>query len=155
YRGEGCGDCGGGDTRPFATLACKDFAGVNQILALPIPVRLAAMFVVGLCAGTLMIVARERLTDPLHKGPYTGRRGREWLPLVGWRRWSQRVTSSKTATGRRRHLLVELTLGGLFSALYWWEIDQYAFVSPPLPIGMIPDAALQGIMHGQLLSHLL
>src|SRR3954467_10819288 len=81
----------GGDSGPVATLAHKDVAGVNLFLALPIEVRLAVLFVVGVCAGTLMVAARGRLSDPALKIGANGRRGWEWLPLVGWWRWSQRI----------------------------------------------------------------
>jgi leader peptidase (prepilin peptidase)/N-methyltransferase len=128
---------------------------VNLILALPIEVRMAALFVLGICAGTLMVAARERLADPTLKAGANGRRGSEWLPLVGWWRWSQRITTSNGASGRRRQLLAELTLGFLFAGLYWWEIEERGFVSPPLGPGVEPGLALLGVMHTQLFSHLL
>lgn len=128
---------------------------MNLFLALPIEVRLAALFVIGACAGTSMIAARERLADPALKADEHGRRGLEWLPLVGWWRWAGRIAKSKGPSGRRRQLLVELTLGALFAGLYDWEIDQLGFVSPPLRPGVVPGAELMGVMHAQLFGHLL
>ena len=128
---------------------------MNLILALPIAVRLAALFVLGLCAGTLMIVARQRLSDPLLKTEANGRRGLEWLPVLGWWRWSRRIKTSHGASGRRRQLVVEVLLGSLFAGLYWWEIDQLGFVSPPLLRLANPDIQLLCMMHAQFLCHLL
>jgi len=135
---------------------------MNQVLNLPIEIRMAVLAAVGVIAGSFVNLAihtfgwEPRPCNPwsrLH--PFDQRsRWLDRLPLLGW--WRLRRKSAEFGGGFWvRPLLVELLAGALFAGLYWWEIGQEGLVGtiPAPAIG--PSPATFEIMHFICASHLL
>jgi len=104
---------------------------VNALLALPMEVRLALLFVVGIAVGGLINVGIYRLAwNRRAIGPWLrphsdapARRLRDCLPIIGW----LGLRREAPIHGRGfwiRPMLLELLVGAGFAALYWWEIDR-------------------------------
>jgi len=124
---------------------------VNAILALPLEVRLAAAFLVGLAAGSGVnwaIYALAWLSRPISpwqlRDPQAPpRRWFDFLPILGW------LTLRREASihGRGfwvRPLAIELACGSGLAALYWWEITEH--LAPRLP-GVAPATATMLHLH--------
>ncbi len=115
---------------------------MNQLLAIPLELRLAALFVLGtVVAGAVNLAAFSLRFPPVAASPWSCAHPRDarsgWLdrvPLVGW--WRLR---RKTATfGPRfwiRPMVIELLFGLGFAALYLWEIRDRGLVALLLPPG--------------------
>jgi prepilin signal peptidase PulO-like enzyme (type II secretory pathway) len=118
---------------------------VNAILAIPLPLRLAALFVLGATVGGLVnwgayrLAWRQRLISPW-SAPPEGMRRRRWtdrVPVLGWgqmaREWH--------VHGRGfwiRPMLVEVATGALFALLYMWDTEWSTRVV--VPGGVMPPA---------------
>src|SRR5262249_20851778 len=102
---------------------------VNFVLAIPLGVRLALLFVLGAFAGGLINLAvyrlawRQRSISPW-SAPAQGAPARRWrdrLPVLGW----LGITRQSTWYGRGfwiRPMLLEIATGVLFAVYYWWTI---------------------------------
>ncbi|REK05464.1 MAG: prepilin peptidase [Planctomycetota bacterium] len=112
---------------------------------MPLPARLAALFVVGVLAGAVVNWLVDVLAwEQRSVSPWTPRRDgrlRRWgdyVPVVGWFLLRREAASD----GRWfwiRPLGVELFTGAALAALYWWE-TQHAVRLPPLPFAVAPAA---------------
>ncbi|MBN2475390.1 MAG: prepilin peptidase [Pirellulales bacterium] len=133
---------------------------MNQLLAIPLEVRLLAIFVLGACLGGLANLATYRLAwHPRPISPWSRpasqappRRFGDRFPIVGW--FGLRREAAIHGTGFWiRPMLVELLLGWGLAAFYWWEIGCGGLLPmegpPPLALG------LQTVLHGQFAAHAL
>jgi prepilin signal peptidase PulO-like enzyme (type II secretory pathway) len=138
---------------------------VNLLLAIPLPVRLGALFVLGACLGSLLnlgiyrLAWHQRLFSPWSPAPPKAA-PRTWadrIPLFGWFRLQREVEQF----GRGfwiRPLLIEFSFGVGLACLYVWEVVEqglYGFpgMPQPIPIGMVEIPA--SILHWQFFSHLI
>jgi len=121
---------------------------VNLILAIPFGLRLAGLFVIGVCGGALVNLAVYRLawrprsispwSPPLPEAPT--RRTRDRAPIFGW--VGLRREASLHGLGFWvRPMLVEILCGIGFAALYWWEIGR---------LGLVPAGVLQPLAAGPM-----
>lgn len=131
---------------------------MNWILSLPLEVRLVIMFLLGLLIATQVNRGIYRLAwfsrdigFWSRPAPHAPPRGPfDWIPIVGW--WFLRRESPLHGRGFWiRPLLIELSMGIGFAALYWYEVDQAAVLKSDGPF-MIPPPL---VLHLQLLSHLI
>lgn len=123
---------------------------MNAILALPMEVRLAVLFALGIVAGNLANSAIYAWAfEPRRDSPWLRRHPRDershWLdfvPLYGWRRLSRK--SSELGRGFwLRPIIVELLVGALFAGLYYWEIGRLALLPRAMAVaggGALPLA---------------
>jgi prepilin signal peptidase PulO-like enzyme (type II secretory pathway) len=134
---------------------------VNVLLDIPMPIRLACLFIAGTVVGCLINWAVYAMGWEMRpyspwSSPHPKAQPRHWtdrLPMVGW--WGLRRDAALHGSGYWvRPLLVELSAGLLFAGLYWWEVDQRALLSPAfadLQLGVDVQAAL----HATFAAHLL
>lgn len=123
-------------------------------------VRLAVLFVLGVCVGSLANLGIYRLAwHPRSIGPWCRpdpdappRRLSDRLPIVGWL-GLRREAGLHGAGFWIRPLLVELLTGIGFAALYWWEIERQGLLPPDAP--HFAGLPLQAILHAQYAAHLL
>jgi prepilin signal peptidase PulO-like enzyme (type II secretory pathway) len=119
---------------------------LNAILAIPLPVRLSALFLIGVLAGSVVnwladvLAWSERSVSPWTKrrGGRRQRRAVDYVPVVGW----LSLRREEPLDGRGfwiRPLMVELLSGLALAALYWWETQQSVRM-PPLPFAVPPSA---------------
>ena len=109
---------------------------MNHLLAIPMEVRLAALFVVGICLASLVNLGTYRLAwHPRAMSPWSraeaGAPRRRWsdrLPVVGWLGLRREVSLHGTGFWIRP-MLVELLAGLGLAALYWWEIDRLGLLA--------------------------
>lgn len=132
---------------------------MNLILACPFEIRLAVLFLLGTCVGSLANLAIYRLAwhrrsispwwpaDP--KAP--PRRPADRIPIVGWL-GLRRETELHGSGFWIRPLLLELLAGLGFAALYWWEIGRQGLLPSDAPTFAQPG--IQAILHAQFTAHL-
>jgi prepilin signal peptidase PulO-like enzyme (type II secretory pathway) len=118
---------------------------MNLLLAMPLELRLALLFLLGASVGAALNLAIERLrwdlraahpwfSDPDRPAP-SGWLDR--LPLLGW--WSWRRQAQRYGRGFWvRPLFIELLTGGLFAGLYWWEVVRGGLLGPLFAARMMP-----------------
>ncbi len=132
---------------------------MNLLLNTPMEYRLAALFVVGVCAGSLANLAIYRLAWRSRQiGPFSPpvdgaprRRLLDRLPVVGW--WLLRRESEFHGRGFWiRPMVIELGMGAGLAALYWWEIARFGLL-PPEPMPQPPPEGLLVALHAAFLSH--
>lgn len=132
---------------------------MNLILNIPMPVRLALLFVLGTFVGSLANLGIYRLAwhrrsispwwRPDEKAP--PRRFTDRLPIVGW--LGLRREAALHGTGFWiRPMLVELLCGIGFATLYWWEIGRQGLLPPDAPRFM--QHGIQAVLHLQYAAHL-
>jgi len=132
---------------------------VNQLLAIPFEVRLAALFVLGTCVGSLANLCIYRLAwHPRSISPWSSpdpkapaRRPTDRLPIVGWL-GLRREAGIHGSGFWIRPALLELLTGIGFAALYWWEIGCGGLLLPGLPRPFPPG--LLAILHAHYAAHL-
>jgi leader peptidase (prepilin peptidase)/N-methyltransferase len=134
---------------------------VTWLLTLPLELRMAIAGLLGVLVGTQVNRGIYRLAWFAREiGPWSAphsetlpRSGLDRVPLLGW--WFLRRESPVHGRGFWiRPLLIELTMGIGFAALYWYEVDrdaifpsgQFAFIPPGLKTPLT--------LHLQFLSHL-
>ncbi len=139
---------------------------MNQILAIPIEVRLAILFVLGCCFGSLINLGIYRLAwhqkslSPWSLAPKNAPQRHVWdrLPVVGWLGLRREVL----VHGRGfwiRPMLIELFCGAAMVVLYLWEVAWCQLVLTQgqvlSPVGLMEPAgiALSAIRHEQFLAH--
>ncbi|MCR4415438.1 MAG: A24 family peptidase [Thermoguttaceae bacterium] len=131
---------------------------MNGILAVPLEIRLAVLFALGVVAGVLANVAIYRLAwnrRPI--GPWLApspeaspRRWFDRLPVLGW--FGLRREATLHGPGYWiRPLAVEVFFGLVAAALYWWEIARSGLMHPHAPdwVGAVFAARL----HAEYASH--
>jgi len=139
---------------------------VNFVLAIPLEVRLALLFILGTAAGSLMNLAIYRLawrarsispwSAPLPKAPR--RKWSDRLPVFGWLglRRESRLHGGAVWV---RPMIVELGSGLSFAAIYWWEVVRRGLL-PELaipafpPVGPMATANVELALHAGALVHL-
>jgi leader peptidase (prepilin peptidase) / N-methyltransferase len=128
---------------------------VNALLQVPLQVRLAGLFLLGLVLGGLVNWAIYTLAwfarpispwaEPDPKAP--PRRVWDRLPVVGWF-GLRREASIHGRAFWVRPLLIELSMGAGLAALYWWETSGGLLPSP------INGALVEpSTLHVQFLAH--
>ena len=123
-------------------------------------VRLAVLFVLGACVGSLANLGIYRLAwRPRSIGPWwrpdpdaPPRRLSDRLPIIGWL-GLRREAGLHGAGFWIRPLLVELLTGIGFAALYWWEIERQGLLPPDAP--HFAGLPLRAILHAQYAAHVL
>lgn len=130
---------------------------MNALVAIPLPVRLLGLFLLGLGLGGLVnwaiyaLAYQPRPISPWSpRGPKAPpRRWSDRLPVVGW--LGLRRESALHGQGFwARPLMIELAMGLGLAALYVWEIGG------GLMPGRVPPAVLAGAsaaLHAQFLAH--
>jgi prepilin signal peptidase PulO-like enzyme (type II secretory pathway) len=124
---------------------------------IPLVLRLAGLFAVGACLGSLVNWAAYTLAwNPRPISPWAPpspaalpRRRLDRVPILGWLSLSREAA----VHGPRfwwRPMFVELLMGVGVAALYWWEIDQLGLVHGQLPAGIAPP---RWPLYLQLASH--
>lgn len=135
---------------------------MKEFVAIPLLYRLAGVFIAGALLGYLSNLAAYVLSQHAARNPwswqYPDRSKSRWLarlPLVGWL-WLIRQRSQLGRGFWLRPLLVELGMGGLCAALYWWEVGK-GEILPPGPVGVggqiAPSPITWEIMHAVFLAH--
>ena len=134
---------------------------------IPPPLRLAMVFVVGACLGSLVnwaiyaLAWRPRPISPWSRLPLGAppRRRADFMPVFGW----FRLRREAHLHGRGfwiRPLLLELGLGTALAALYWWEIERLGLIRGQLDM-LVPNALAAAVapplwpLHLQFFSHAL
>ncbi|TWT77979.1 Type 4 prepilin-like proteins leader peptide-processing enzyme [Posidoniimonas polymericola] len=134
---------------------------MQQLMDVPLPLRLIVVALLGAVAGSLLNAAvyefayDRRRCSPWQPTPEgVGPRG--WLdrlPVIGW----LRLRRDAGVLGRGywvRPLLLELMFAGAVAALYWWEVDRHMLIDPLLPVATPVDwRALSGVLHTQFFAH--
>ncbi|HVX16167.1 MAG TPA: A24 family peptidase [Pirellulales bacterium] len=101
---------------------------MNHFVEIPLPYRLAGIFVAGILVGYVANLIAFALSERPGRSPWSRRhpydgksRWLDRLPLFGW----LRLARKSEQLGRAfwvRPLLAELAMGGLCAGLYWWEV---------------------------------
>lgn len=126
---------------------------------IPLGVRLALLFGVGACLGSLVNWAIYALAwHPRPISPWSTlpsdvspRRWPDRLPIVGW----FALCREAPLHGPRfwlRPLMLEIFTGIAVAALYWWEIERLGLLHGQLAAGLVPPIAP---LHLQFVSHVL
>ncbi len=130
---------------------------MNAILSIPVELRLAGLFVLGACVGSLINLGTYRLAwsprpiSPWSRGPEGGppRRRSDLIPIFGW--LGRRRESSFHGRGFWiRPMLVELAAAFGFAAMYWWETARLGLLGTA-----VPPPGPQDIVHAQYACHML
>jgi leader peptidase (prepilin peptidase) / N-methyltransferase len=132
---------------------------MNLILAIPMPLRLALLFVLGACAGGVVnwaiysLAWNSRKISPWSRRDPSAppRRLADRLPIVGW--LGLRRESSLHGRGFWiRPMLLEIIVGIGFAALYWWEIGEAGLLPPGQPQPLPRDVLT--VLHFEFAAHL-
>ncbi len=130
---------------------------MNAFLAIPEPIRLAAVFLLGafLAAGANLAihqstVCRRAISPWGPRPPGTARRGIiARLPIVGW--WFMRHEAVSCGPWAwLRPMLVEAGWGAALAGLYWWETLRLGLLPGAVPPG---SPGLQLVVHTQFAAH--
>ena len=128
---------------------------MNSLLAVPLELRLAALFALGLAVGSAVnwaiysLAWKPRPVSPWQR-PASGTPAREWfdfLPIVGWFAL-RREADTHGRVFWIRPVAIELACGLGLAALYWWEVTSH--LAPPIA-GVAP--ASQAMVHQQFVAH--
>ena len=128
------------------------------MLATPMEVRLAALFVLGACVGSLVNLGASRLSwRPRTISPWSHaepacppRRLFDRLPIVGWLTL-RREAAVHGAGFWVRPMLVELAAGAGFAALYQWEIGCRGLL--PAGLSWPATSSMPVVLHCQYFAH--
>jgi prepilin signal peptidase PulO-like enzyme (type II secretory pathway) len=126
---------------------------------MPLPLRLAIVFIIGACLGSLVnwaiyaLAWRPRPISPWSRLlPGASPRGRlDRVPVVGWFALSREAA----VHGPRfwiRPLLLEIALGVGLAALYWWEVARLGLIEGQVGVAIMPPT---GQIHWQFASQAL
>ncbi len=137
---------------------------MNWILAIPLEVRLVALFALGAVVGSWLNLAiytlawNPRPISPWSNAPFgvPRRTIHNRVPIVGW--WGLRRETDLHGPGFWiRPMLIEIGVGACLAALYWWECAERGLFLPPLPIAPPMEAFLNNdwtaIVHMQFAAH--
>jgi prepilin signal peptidase PulO-like enzyme (type II secretory pathway) len=128
---------------------------------IPLPLRLAGVFVLGAFLGSLVnwaiysLAWNPRAISPWSRLPADGpsRSRADRLPIVGWW-WLRREIALYGRGFWIRPLMLELGMGISLAALYWWEVARLGLIQDQVGAGFAispPWVAL----HLQYLSHVI
>ncbi len=132
---------------------------------IPLSLRLAVVFVVGACLGSLVnwaiysLAWRPRAVSPWAPAlpEAASRRVMDRLPVLGW--LGLRREAALHGHGFWvRPLVLEIVLGVLLTALYWWEVDRLGLIQGQVDGAISPPlwaARLQFLSHALLLCWML
>lgn len=139
---------------------------MQELLNISIEIRLAVIFAVGCCLGSICNLAiyrlayRSRAISPWSRPPKDAppRRASDRLPIIGWL-GLRREQPLHGPNFWIRPVLVELGAGALLAGLYWWEVVQLGL----LPLGLqnhlhrVPQALALALpaLHAEFLAHAL
>ena len=133
---------------------------MNFILSIPIEIRLAILFALGCCLGSLINLGIYRLAwQPRPISPWSRpaaeappRKVWDRLPVVGW--VGLRREASLHGTGFWiRPMLIEILTGAVLAVLYAWEIENRGLVPDGLTmLNIVPN--LVTLRHQQFLAHI-
>jgi prepilin signal peptidase PulO-like enzyme (type II secretory pathway) len=137
---------------------------VNIVLGIPLELRLAGIFALGLALGGFLNLAvyqwawNARPVSPWTNAPGLKRRWSDRLPAIGW--WFLRREAATHGAGFwLRPLLVELAFAGALAGLYWWDTVAGGWLPGaepgPAPAGRLMTAGLMWVAHLQFLCHAL
>jgi prepilin signal peptidase PulO-like enzyme (type II secretory pathway) len=124
---------------------------------IPLPLRLAVIFVVGAFLGSLAnwaiyaLAWRPRAISPWSRlAPGASPRGRlDRVPVLGW--FALRRDAAIHGSGHWvRPLLLEVGFGVALSGLYWWEVVRLGLIEPQVGA---PLMAPSWSVHMQFVSH--
>ncbi len=139
---------------------------MDFVLGVPLPIRLALLFIVGLlAAGPINWATDAWAWTPRWRSSWRtvpkGKPRRTWidcLPLIGW--WRLRREAAEHGSGFWiRPLIVELACGFGLAALYWWETTIAGLITPQLDRQVLGGAAmvnfgpLAGALHAVFVFH--
>ncbi len=122
---------------------------MDSLLGLPLPIRLAMLFVAGVfAAGPINWAADAWAWSPRWRSPWRAvpedKARRSWLdclPLVGW--WRLRREATDHGSGFWiRPLVVELACGLGTATLYWWETSAVELIAPQLDRQVVGGAMM-------------
>jgi prepilin signal peptidase PulO-like enzyme (type II secretory pathway) len=124
---------------------------------IPLPLRLAVIFVIGAFLGSLAnwaiyaLAWRPRAISPWSRlAPGASPRGRlDRVPILGWVALS-REAAVHGAGHWVRPLLLEISAGAALCALYWWEVVRLGLVEPQTGAPIAPPS---WPVHLQFVSH--
>ena len=132
---------------------------MNAFVNLPLPVRLAGVFVLGLAAGAAVnwaiyaLAWNARPIGPWSR-PHVKAPQRLWsdrLPVIGWLGLARESTIHGSWFWLRPPLL-ELALAAGLAVLYWWEVERLGLIGAKAPAAA---GVLQTAAHLQFLAHAL
>jgi len=137
---------------------------VNWILAIPIEVRLAALFVWGLCLGSLAnlgiyrLAWRRRAISPWSctEADARPRRWLDRLPVIGW--LGLRREAPLHGPGFWiRPMAVDWAFGVGCAALYWWEVAHHglepSLARLPRALAVLIPPAAEADLHARFAVH--
>ncbi len=145
---------------------------MHLFFALPLPIRLLAVFLGGLVLGSLVNWAIYRLAwnrreiSPWGPSPSDApsRKLADRIPVLGW--FGLRREQAIHARGFWiRPLAIELAMGAGLAWLYWWEVDQQwlihqqvisllQFAAGGVPIDVATPVVSDWMTHATFFSHL-
>jgi leader peptidase (prepilin peptidase)/N-methyltransferase len=114
---------------------------------IPLAVQLAAIFVLGLCLGSLVNWAIYSFAwSPRPISPWSpvppelpSRTWFDYVPAFGWLRL-RRETPQHGRGFWIRPLLLELSMGGAVAWLFWWEIARFGLVEGQVAAPVVPPS---------------
>ena len=126
---------------------------------IPLELRLALVFLIGACLGSLVnwaiyaLAWHSRPISPWSRGPIDAppRRRADRIPILGW----LGLRREAHVHGRGfwiRPLLLELGLGVALAALYWWEVERLGLIQTQVGFAIAPPL---GPLHWQFVAHTL
>jgi prepilin signal peptidase PulO-like enzyme (type II secretory pathway) len=132
---------------------------LDTLVQLPMEVRLAGLFVVGLLLGGLVNWGIYWLAwDRRHISPWSPppekmppRRWSQRLPVIGW----LGLRHEAKVHGRGfwiRPMLIDLAMGIGLAALYAWEVSG-GLLGERIPAAVIGALQIQHMLHAQFLAH--
>lgn len=132
---------------------------MHIILAIPLPVRLALLFVLGAFLGGMVNWAIYRLAwnprpiSPWSRPDRSAPRRSRWdrLPIVGWL-GLRRETALHGPGFWIRPMVLEVLTGAGCAALYWWEVGRAGLLPPGLPMPL--PSAMMTMLHLEFAAHL-
>ncbi len=154
------GGCVCGASAALRFSPCEQRRRVNFLLAIPIELRLALLFVAGALVGGQLnraiyrLAWNRRLIGPWSAPHPKAPRRQRWdrVPVVGW--WGLRRESSVHGRGFWvRPMLIELAAAVGFAWLYQWEIE--GGLLPAIPAISVAGPALMAMYHVQYLLHVI
>ena len=131
---------------------------METILSIPMPVRLAVVFALGVCVGAAANWAiyglawnRRAISPWSQRDPSAPRRRLgDRLPIIGWL-GLRRETALHGPGFWVRPMLIEILTGAGLAWLYWWETAKGGLL--PFAVIALDDPLRQGVLHIQFVSH--
>jgi len=131
------------------------------ILSIPMPARLAMLFVLGSCVGSIVnwaiygLAWYARPISPWSRPDPAAPRRQAWdrVPILGW--LGLRREAALHGPGFWiRPMTLEILAGVGFAALYWWEIGRLGLLPRGWLVPPVPPVIF-GMLHCQYAAHVL